>query len=289
MSRPSGSDVLEFSYHHIWESVVTENVAERINTRAEFVNFLKSKGHVQMIAEEYAEKNIGLLLNRVQAVCEQWDALGIPRPLEVIDQGGSMITWRHPKFEAISGRRKLSENFCDVWRWVRDSRDREFLLCCAAYLHLIGCSRIYITDTSGDGGIDLIGIYENEPLRGVCFLVQAKTALNEVGKESLFSDYTKYLLLRRNARWSEYEKALGIDRTADGVGIVYLFASNQEFNPPIVQAARDLPIMLRSGRQIAHALSNRAPISTWIRVRDHVGETSASLSRNLGGHIMEAL
>ena len=289
MSRPSGSDVFEFSYYHIWEYVVAGNVAERMNTRAEFVDFLKSRGHVQMIAEEYAEKNIGLLLNNIQVVCEQWDALGIPRPLEVTDQSGSIITWRHPKFEGISGRRKLSENFCDVWRWVKECRDRDFLLCCAAYLHLLGCSRIYITDTSGDGGIDLIGIYEIEPLRGVCFLVQAKTALNEVAKESLFSDYTKYLLLRRNVKWNEYEKALGIDRTADGVGIVYMFASNLEFNPPIVQAARDLPIMLRSGRQIAYALSTRAPLSRWMRVREHVGETSASLSRNLGGHIMEAL
>jgi Restriction endonuclease len=289
MSRPSGSDVTEFSYQRIWESVVVGGVPERLNTRAEFVSYLKSKGHVQMIAEEFAERNIGFMLNNIQTVCEQWDALGIPRPLEVTDQNGSMITWKHPRFEEISGRKRLPENFCDVWQWVKDCREREFLFCCASYLHLLGCSRIYITDTSGDGGIDLIGIYEHEPFRGICFLVQAKTALSEVGKESLFSDYTKFLLLRRNAKWNEYEKALGIDKTSDGVGIVYIFASNREFNPAIVQAARDLPIMLRSGRQIAHALSKRADLNRWMFVRDHVGATGASLSRNLVVPLREAL
>jgi hypothetical protein len=289
MSWPSSSEVSEFSYHRIWDSAVASGVPERLNLRAEFVGFLKSRGYVGVVAEEYAERNIGLLLTKILKVCEEWAALGIPSPLHVADQTGTLITWKHPKFENVSGLPKLSENFCDVWRWVKDCREREFLFCCAAYLFLLGCSRIFVTDTSGDGGIDLIGIHEAEPFRGMCFLVQAKTAMSDVGKESLFSDYTKYLLLRHTAKWDDYRKALGIDKTSDGVGVIYIFASNQEFNPAIIQAARDLPIMLRSGRQLAHSLSRKADLRRWMSARDSVGATDANLSRNLFGPIAGAV
>lgn len=289
MPRPSGSELSEFSYLSIWDSIVVSGGAERVNARAAFVDFLKAKSHPAIIAEEYAEKNISLVLQQILKVCDQWESLGIPRPLDVVDQNGSIITWRHPKFEQISGRKKLPDSFCDIWAWVRKCRDREFLFCCAAYLFLLGCSRIFVTDTSGDGGIDLIGVQETDPFRGMCFLIQAKTALSEVGREALFSDYTKYILLRHTAKWDEYRRALGVDKTSDGVGIIYIFASNQEFNPAIVQAARDLPIMLRSGRQIAHSLSKRANLQRWMAARDRVGVTDASLSKNLFSSMDEVM
>lgn len=289
MPRPSGNDLAEFSYSRIWEAVVSTAAAERINARAAFVDFLILKSHPALIAEEYAEKNVPLLLEQILKVCDQWESLGIPRPLEVVDQKGSIITWRHPNYEKISGRKKLPDSFCDVWAWVRSAREREFLFCCAAYLFLLGCSRIFVTDTTGDGGVDLIGIHEADPFRGMCFLVQAKSALSQVGKESLFSDYTKYLLLRHAARWEEYRKVLGVDKSSDGIGIIYIFASNQEFCPAIIQAARDLPIMLRSGRQLAHGLAKRADLRRWMAAQAAVGSTDASLSRNLQGLIASAL
>ncbi len=285
MPRPTGSDLAEFSYKKIWDSVVIAGGEERLNARAAFVDFLKSKSHPAIIAEEYAEKNINLMLEQILKVCDEWESLGIPRPLDVIDPNGSIITWKHPRFELISGRKKLPDGFCDIWNLVRSCRERDFLFWCGAYLYLLGCNRIFVTDTSGDGGIDLIGIHEAEPFRGLCFLVQAKTASSDVGKESLFGDYTKYLLLRHTAKWDDYRKALGVDKTSDGLGVVYIFASNQEFNPAIIEAARNLPIMLRSGRQLAHGLSKRADLQRWLRARDRVGATEASLSKDLYGPI----
>jgi hypothetical protein len=289
MSRPSSKEVSEFAYHCLWDSVFQGGVADRFSARSEFSVFLKARGFAQIIAEEFAESNIGLLLTKVLKVCGEWEALGIPSPLHVVDQEGTMVTWKHPNYETISGRTRLSEGFCDVWQWVKGCRDREFLFCCAAYLFQLGCSRIYVTDTTGDAGLDLIGIHEGGPFRGMCFAVQAKTAAIEVGKESLFSDYTKFLLLRYNIKWDEYQRATGIDKACDGVGLVYIFASNQEFNPAIVQAARDLPIMLRSGRQIAHDLAKRADLKRWMAVRDQVGEANASTTRNLQVAISKAL
>lgn len=288
MPQPSGSDLAEFSYSRLWESVVTPAALERLNARAAFADFLRSKSYSSFIAEEYAERNVSLLLQQILKVCDEWEAIGIPRPLEIVDQSGSIITWKHPKFERISGRKSLPEDFCDVWTWVRSCREREFLFCCSAYLYLLGCSRVFITDASGDGGIDLIGVHEAEPFRGMCFLVQAKTAGSDVGKESLFSDYTKYLLLRHTSKWGEYCKALGVDRTRDGVGLIYIFASNREFNPAIVQAARDLPIMLRSGRQLAHGLSRKADLRRWLVARANIGSIDTSLSKNLVATIAQA-
>ena len=167
MSRPSGNEVAEFSYHRLWDSVVIASGPDRLNAQAEFVSFLVAKGHPQIIAEEYAEKNIALVLTKVAKVCDQWEALGIPRPLHIANQVGTLVTWKHPNYETISGRQRLPEQFCDVWRWVKGCMEREFLFCCAAYLFQLGCSRIYVTDTTGDAGLDVLGVYESGPLRGM--------------------------------------------------------------------------------------------------------------------------
>ena len=289
MARPTGNDVTDFSKRHIWNIVASSGVPERLNVRTEFTKYLTSKGYPAILCEEFSERNVGQILMHIVEGCEQWESLGIPMPLHVVDQLGSIITWPHPKFEDISGRAKLSRHFCDVWSWVRACYEREFLFCCAAYLFELGCTKVHITDTTGDGGIDLIGILDRGPFRGLCFLVQAKTAQTEVTKETVFSDYTKYILLRHQAKWDEYQNAIGINKAHDGAGVLYMLASNLEFNATIKQAARDLPIILRSGRQIAHSLANRADVTRWQKVRDHVGQPEASLTRNLSKVFSEVL
>jgi hypothetical protein len=289
MPLPSNNDLTEFSFRHIWEGVVSSDAPATLNLRIKFSQFLQERGYLSIIAEEYAERNIGLLQENILKVLGEWEALGVPRPLEVTDRVGTAITWMHPNFEEVSGRPRLPAAFCDVWAWVRECREREFLFCCAAYLHICGCERVYVTDTTGDGGVDLIGIIEKDPLAGVVVLVQSKTSLGDVSKESLFSDYTKFLLLKHTTRWAEYRRASGIEKACAGAGILYLFASNKEFNPGIVQAARDLPILLRSGRQIAHSLCRRADVEQWKAVRAHVGEPTASLSKNVCTSIAQKL
>jgi hypothetical protein len=51
----------------------------------------------------------------------------------------------------------------------------------------------------------------------------------------------------------------------------------------------DLPIMLRSGRQLAHGLSRRAGLRQWMAARDSVGTTAANLSKNLFGPMAAAV
>lgn len=289
MSRPTGNDLSDFSRRHIWDIVVSNAVPQRLNVRTEISKFLNARGYPSFLCDEFAEKNVGQALTQIVEMSAQWESLGIPVPLHVVDQSGSIITWLHPKFEDISGRSKLPSEFCNVWSWVRGCYEREFLFCCAAYLFAMGCTRVHITDTTGDGGIDVIGVVERGAFRGVCFLVQAKTAQTEVTKEAVFSDYTKYILLRHHSKWEEYRKAIGLDRANDGAGVLYVLASNLEFNAAIKQAARDLPVILRSGRQIAHALSIRTALARWQKVRDHIGQPDASLSRNLAKAFSEVL
>jgi hypothetical protein len=131
----------------------------------------------------------------------------------------------------------------------------ELLFYLAAYLYAIGCDNIYVTDKSGDGGIDLIGLKTAGHYKGLCFVVQSKFAGNSVGKDSFLCDYSKSILSEKTGRWKKYVEEIGLDKNKDGFSKAYIFATNNEFKDSIREAARELGVTLRSGRQIAHCLS----------------------------------
>lgn len=281
MSKPRGQDLEEFSQTHIWDIVTVDPPPQRINVREEFVAFLRARGFPQIICEEYTEHNLTLLLTRIVERCEEWDALGVPRPLSIINQGGSMITWAHPNFERASGFARPEEGFMRIWNRIRNCYSRDFLLPCASYLYCIGCNRIYITDGAGDGGVDIIGTGSNNTLRGLLFLIQSKSAAGTVSKEALFADFAKYLILPRHSRWKDYLTATGLRAVVDGLCTVFVFASNGEFSSAVRQTGRELPVILRSGRQIANCLAQRCALHSWESAWEVCGELRRDLSKNL--------
>lgn len=255
MPSPGNADILSFSKFYIWDYVGQKHLPKLLNARNVFIEFLVQRGFAKFQSEEFAEKNIGRVLSEISEVSKEWQALGIPLPFFIKDQSGSIISWTHPKFEEISRREKISDEFYDVWNWVKEFDEKRLLFLNSVFLYSIGCEKIFITDSPGDCGVDILGCINKGPFKGVTFLVQAKSAQSKVNKESLFSDYTKYLLLQRQGQWEKYLNAIDGEHSHDGIGIIFVFTSNLEFTENIKKAAMDLPIMLRSGKQLAYALA----------------------------------
>jgi hypothetical protein len=280
MGRPTGADIDLFSRHQLWTQIVCASAPQKINALLGFETFLVAQGYPKIISFEYATRNLNLVIEKIIDVCNEWDALGVPRPAELV-HNSNLVTWAHPKFLDISGRNPLPADFIIIWQVVVKSLERDFLFWSAAFLYDTGCDRIFITDTSGDGGVDVLGVIGEGALRGLALLMQSKTAQSEVGRDSLLCDYSKYLLLRHSDRWRDYKSAMNVDKSLDGLGVLYVFASNQEFKPNIRDSARDLPVVLRSGRQLAHRLALRAPLEKWLAIKNSLGDFKANLSRNL--------
>jgi len=288
MPGPTHADTSQFAAGHIWQTAATQVAPEKMTIQREFSQFLRTKGYAELICEEYAESNLNLCIEYISREVEGWNSLGVSSPLQVISNG-RVVTWRHPHFQEITGLKPLHPDFCDIWEWIKSISSREFLFCCSGMLWCIGCSKIFISDTSGDAGIDLLGIIENGPLRGVVVLVQAKTANDDVNKECVYSDYAKYLLLKHQNKWGEYRRSLDIEKRTDGCSELYLFSSNREFRPSICAAGKELSFMLRSGRQIAQILSLSGNLRQWMRAREEVGGLEASLARDISTPISRVL
>ena len=224
MVQPTGSDVYEFAQSKIWDVATTDTVPQSMQARVAFKEYLVKRGVNQFVADEFVETNLSFLIGEIQKTSEDWSALGVPSPIYITDQYGRIVTWSNPRFEEITGKQKIGDSFCGTWSLVRNSYERDFLFFCVAYLACLGCRKIFVTDTSGDCGIDVIGSSESGALRGLVLLIQAKTSQNNLSKDALFKDYTKYLLLRHEDRWNSYLDALELAQSKDGIGVVYMLS-----------------------------------------------------------------
>ncbi|MFT4177406.1 MAG: hypothetical protein QM627_12225 [Luteolibacter sp.] len=283
MSSPGETEVRQFARKLFSEHVVIPTPEHKINTQTKFLEYLQASGFPKITSFEFAERNLGFLLQLIVDKCNEWDDLDLKSPLHILNQTGNLITWPHPKFTEISGKTPLSGDYCAILQAIRNAKPREFLGYVACYLYAIGCTRIFITDTSGDGGIDLLGSFSNGNLRNICIFVQSKSSGpdSQLNKEVLLSEYSKFLLLRRLPKWSEYCKCTGVDSSISGMGSIFMFLSNSEFKPGLQDAASALEIVLRSGRQVASALASLGPFCTLKRAIDALTPFEVNLSKNL--------
>lgn len=283
MSSPGETEISLFARLLFTDQVLIQRPVHTINTMVNFKDFLISKKFPAIISAEFAERNLGNVIVKIFERCEEWSELGLKNPLHILDQKGRLITWLHPRFEEISGKKPLSPDYCSILKSIQAADSREFLGYCACYLYALGCTKIFITDSSGDGGIDLVGSFSDGMLRNVCIFVQAKTTASpsQLSKEVLLADYSKFLLLRKMPKWSEYSKAMGADSSISGMGSIFIFLSNSEFKPGLRDAAVGLEILLRSGRQAAGALAEIGGPTRINRVVDALRPFEASSSKNL--------
>lgn len=251
----SGRDaVRHFIRRELFNNIIPSG-PQSINIERAFREFLRREGAPSGLADEYSERWSTVLFAQLEEELIDWEDLGVPRPVDIAGDGRTLVSWGHARFEEITGQAALSPEFIHIDSWISRLGEREFLVVPVLLLSMLGCRPILVTDTSGDGGIDVIGRLPVGILRSTMVCIQAKTSTGRIGREALLSEYGKFIALQRTEKFIEYKRALSLDRTRDGVGIAYLFVCNCEFKHGARGVAGDIGILLRSKKQLSHWLS----------------------------------
>ena len=247
----------------LFSKILKQGCPITLNIQRSFRNHLALKENFKKSADELSEKWQQNLLERIeQDLSKDWDGLGVPRPIAPLDNDNTtLVTWSHPRYSTLTGLDPLPDEFIAIVNWLQHLGPREFLIPCSCLLSLIGAEHIYITEGTGDGGIDCIGKIENGPLRSLCLFVQAKTSKSDITREMLLTEYGKFKTLPFLGPYQQYLKKLEIQNSFDGRGILFLIVANNEFLPPARSAASTLGIILRSRKQLAYWLSIKASLA----------------------------
>lgn len=284
MSGTKGHEIRSFARALIKDKILVTTPKNVINPSLEFSNYLIAEGRDRQESIEFAERNKNNLISQLRDLCSEWKELGLDMPLCVTNH--NIITWQHPSFQNYSQHPPIGADFTKILAIIRNTDAKSFLGVVAIYLSAIGCKKIFITDTSGDGGIDLIASLGRGDLHQICFFVQAKTSTgNGAKKEALLTDYSKYLLIRRLKIWDRYIKACGLDKSISGISSVFIFSTNAEFRPGIRESALGLEVMLRSGRQIANSTSKVYTSGQVQHILEQLDPYNANLDINLADKI----
>lgn len=248
----------EFIFSFLMPFITSQACPNIINLSTRFKIFLCNKGIGNQRSEELSVEWMPALLRKLKEQLEDWVRLGVPYPCyQSDDRDDLFVTWRHPKYEELTGHIAISEKFVGVFEWLEALSAREFLLACAVYLKLLGATKIFITDGPNDGGIDLIAKIERSPFNSVVFFVQAKTNQNgqPVARDTVLMEYGKYVSLPHDQVYHRYRKALEIDGSADGASYCYAIFTSGAFHKSAKEISSKLGILLRSKVQIAYFLS----------------------------------
>ena len=233
MSNIKGSqEINSYLYEFLFLEILSQNCPRTLNIQRTFRNHLARKEPLKDSADELSEKWHQSLIDRIEHnLSEGWDGLGVPRPIGLLDNDNTtLVTWSHPKYSTLTGLGPLPDEFIAIVNWLQHLGPREFLIPCACLLSLIGAEHIYITEGTGDGGIDCIGKIENGPLRSLCLFVQAKTSNSNIKREILFTEYGKFKMLPFLDQYQHYLKKLRVKNSFDGMSISFLMVSNNELS-----------------------------------------------------------
>ena len=231
-----------------------------VNLLSRFSAYLRGPAdQSNLAADENAERWLATLRDRLNDELASWTNRGVPRPASIAPDQITLITWKHPNFEALTGFKSPGLAFFEILDWLRILDSTEFLIPSAVFLAHLGANRIYVTDSTGDEGIDLIGTIEEGPLRSTGLFVQAKTTSNRspITRDAVLLEYAKYVSLPHTEKYREYMRALDIDSTIDGSALIYVITANTRFNNPAREVAARLGILLRSHIQLARYVQLR--------------------------------
>lgn len=248
----------DFIFDKLLPEITSEKCPNKVNLSTRFKTYLCNKGVSSQRSEELSAEWMPALLKKVTEQLEDWSRLGIPYPFcQSDDQNDLFVTWRHPKYEELTGYVSISETFIGIIQWVESLSAREFLIACAVYLKTLGATKIYITDGRSDGGIDLIAKIERSPFNSVVFFIQAKTTQTgeSISRDTILMEYGKYLSLPHEPVFQKYRQALEIEGSADGASYCYAIFANSSFQKSAKDISSKLGILLRSKIQLAYFLS----------------------------------
>ena len=244
-----------------------------------------SNGAPKSLAEENALKWNVVLRDRIESELTDWEGLGVPKPMGITNRNDICITWRHAHFRKIEAAEPLPSTFAEVNQWVRECAEHRLLFVAACMLKVANADPIFVTDATGDGGIDLIGRIPTGVFRSTMILVQSKSSVNRVSREIVLQEYGKYSALFRSTVYSDYRSALQLSSSIDGVSNCYMFLSNNEYKTSTRRVAADLDILLRSRRQIAYLLSRVADRAKLEKIEKSLGTLKRDLTLNLARKI----
>lgn len=238
-----------------------EDCPRTINIDTAFSAFLGEHGVEPLMAQDVAVEQRLLVKRKVSEQIGRWRGQGVQSPFDFIFESDEVVvTWRHPRFGELTGATAADENFVRVHEWIGQQGQRDFLLPCVAYLKLLGCDPIFVTDGARDEGIDCIGLVATGGFRSVAIFVQARSRTDLFAGDPLLQEYAKYAGLPRTAKYMQYLEALGLSRLNDGCAFVYAVLINSDFKYAAQQNAARLGVLLRSRRQMAQCLSSNASV-----------------------------
>lgn len=253
-----------------------------VNIEVHLREALEASGHNNLRATELAEKWLDQLMIRLEAKLEEWDQLGLPRPLIPSGSPATLLTFKHASYRLGSLEAVLPSDYSQVLNFISSLSPRQFLLVGVCLLSLAGCDPIFITEGARDEGVDCIGKISSGPTRSLCLFGQCKTSSADIKIETVRLDYDKFRTLQKRALFSTYMAALGADATLDGRDYCYYFIGGAEFRSPVREYAKEEKILLRSPRQVAFWLSKGFGIAKLTELLSNIeGFLHRDLERNL--------
>ena len=251
--------VNDFVFNKIINDSFETQAPKTINLSRWFASFLEANGFHRHGAEEEAERQQVLLIRRLSEILDEYQALGIGAPLDFSRNENVLLTWRHPRSSTIADRDLVSIEYIEILDWLSQLDARQYLLAGILFLKILRCDPIFVTDGPNDGGVDCIGRMVEGPLRSTLIFVQVKTRQGrhvQVGRDILLQEYGKYMSLSKTNKYRDYLDALGFEKIRDGCGSVFVMVSNIEFVFGSQILGKNLGILLRSGRQMAHFIAD---------------------------------
>lgn len=249
----------EFIFSHLIP-VITSNFCPKVlNLQSYIKEYLNSSLSDEILREELALKLMPDLIRRLNLRLQVWSRLGIPYPFwPKEDDEKCLITWQHHKYEELTGFAPVQKNYIEVMGWVSDLNSKEFLVACCVYLKAIGATKIFITDGSGDCGIDVIAKVEGSAFNSFVFFVQSKTVQNKtatISRDTVLKEYGKYLSLRHEEIYQRYRRALELDNSDDGVSYCYTILANCDFHNSAKEISARIGALLRCKIQLSYFIS----------------------------------
>lgn len=286
MAELGGKEAIRnFVHRRLVPTIVSIESPRTINVLAQFATYLVGEGTPRIVAEERAEEWRQLLVEWIKRELVRWEEVGASPPAWFAEDGRTLLTWSHPKFQDRTGYPSTGSLYFEALRWIGMLEGRAFLIPCAVFLRSIGANPIYITDGPGDEGIDLIGMVEKGALHSTTIFVQAKSGGGPMSRDAMLLEYAKYKHLFRTSKYGQYRRAL--PKSPSGSSFVYAVAARAGFAPAAQEAAARLGILLRSDIQLAQYIEDR--YQTISSVRDMEERMSAHLRADLTHNVARHL
>lgn len=255
---------------------------ESVNVEKALRDALQKAGNPLLKSTELAEQWRPRLMEEIEERLEEWDQLGVPRPLIPSAAPSTLLTFRHLNYQVAIESSGLTKDFAEAVNFLYSLTPREFLLVPACLLQIAGCDPIIITEGPNDGGVDCVGQVKLGPIRSLCIFAQSKTSQSTIKIDTVRLDYDKFRTLQKAVLFADYLAAIGNDISADGRAVCYAFFGGAEFSNSARNYARQEAILLRSPRQAAFLLNQAFGLASIQRLRDDIGNTLVrDLSRNI--------